>query len=85
VRASLIAADGFARASGVRLIDPRQLVISVIALCFFPFAHQATLLSPLGLNVQDPRFLTDRKAHITDLLLHGLTASASGSPRQEDS
>jgi AcrR family transcriptional regulator len=85
VQASLIAAGCLTGASGVRPLDPRQLVISVIALCFFPFAHQATLLSPLALDARDPRFLADRKAHITDLLLHGLTTSASGSPRQEDS
>jgi hypothetical protein len=77
------AAASLAGVSGVRPFEPRQAVISVIALCFFPFAHQATLLSPLGLDAQDPRFLTDRKAHITDLLRHGLTTSASGSAQQE--
>lgn len=75
VRASLIAVGGLARASGIRPFDPHQLVISVIALCFFPFAHQATLLGPLGLDAWDPQFLADRRAHITDLLLHGLTTS----------
>jgi TetR/AcrR family transcriptional regulator len=85
VRASLIAAADLADAGGVRPFDPRQLVISVIALCFFPLAHQATLLGPLGLDARDPQFLADRKAHVTDLLLHGLTSSAGGSPRHEDS
>jgi TetR/AcrR family transcriptional regulator len=85
VQASLDAAGILAGASGVRPFDPRQLIISVIALCFFPFAQQATLLGPLGLDAQDPRFLTGRKAHIIDLLLHGLTTSASGSRQQEDS
>jgi Tetracyclin repressor-like, C-terminal domain len=65
----------------VRPFEPRQLIISVIALCFFPFAHQATLLGPLGLDARDPRFLADRKAHVTDLLLHGLITSANSSPR----
>jgi len=85
VQAGINAAGSLAGASGVRAFEPRQLIISVIALCFFPFAHQATLLDPLGLNAQDPRFLADRKAHIIDLLLYGLTTSASGSPQQADS
>jgi AcrR family transcriptional regulator len=84
VQASINAAGSLAGASGVRPFDPRQLIVSVIALCFFPFAHQATLLGQLGLDAQDPRFLTDRKAHVTDLLLHGLATSAGGSPRQAD-
>jgi TetR/AcrR family transcriptional regulator len=85
VQAGINAAGSLAGVSGMRPFEPRQLVISVIALCFFPFAHQVTLLDPLGLNAQDPRFLADRKAHIIDLLLYGLTASASGSPQHADS
>lgn len=81
VRASLDAAGSLTGADGVRQFEPRQLIISVIALCFVPFAHQATVLGPLGLDTRDPQFLADRKAHITDLLLHGLT-STGDSPQQ---
>jgi AcrR family transcriptional regulator len=57
---------------GLRGVDPRQLVVSVLGLCFFPFAHRDTLLVPLGLDAGDPVFLAELKAHVVDLLLHGL-------------
>ncbi len=60
------------QAGGLRSVDPRHLVVSVLALCFFPFAHRDTLLAPLDLDPADPRFLAERKAHVVDLLLHGL-------------
>jgi hypothetical protein len=41
VQASLDAAGILAGASGVRPFEPRQVIISVTALCFFAFAHQA--------------------------------------------
>ncbi len=43
--------------------DARQLVLDVIALCYFPFAYTQTL-RPLGLNVRDPDFLVQRKQHV---------------------
>jgi TetR/AcrR family transcriptional regulator len=55
--------------------DPRQLLVSVLALCFFPFAHHATLLAPLGLDPHDPAFLAERKAHVVDLLVGRLPSS----------
>ncbi|MGI9118879.1 MAG: TetR/AcrR family transcriptional regulator, partial [Acidimicrobiales bacterium] len=57
---------------GLRPVDPRQLVVSLLALCFFPFAHQSTLLGPLGLDAGDPAFVDERKAHLLDLVLNGL-------------
>ncbi len=62
-------------AAGFRAVDARQLLVSVIALCFFPFAHNHTLLRGLGLDAQDPTFLAERKAHVVDLLLNGLRRS----------
>lgn len=60
------------RLGGFRAVDPRQLVVSVLALCFFPFVHHDTLLTPLDLDPADPVFLAERKAHVVDLLLHGV-------------
>jgi AcrR family transcriptional regulator len=77
VAAALAAVSGLAGPPGAPASDPRQLIISVVALCFFPFAHQSTLLGPLRLDAQDPRFLAGRKAHVTDLLLHGLTGGVT--------
>ncbi len=52
--------------------DPRQLLLSVMALCWFPLSQSRTLLPALGLDAQDPAFLEARKRHIVHLLLHGL-------------
>jgi AcrR family transcriptional regulator len=52
--------------------DQRQLLISILALCFFPFAHRETLLGPLGFDVDDPDFVADRVTHVVQLLRHGL-------------
>lgn len=53
-------------------VDARQLTISIIALCFFPFAHASSLIAQLGLDPHDPRFLEERKRHVTDLVLKGI-------------
>lgn len=55
-----------------RPLDPVQLLISVIALCWFPLAHEATFLQPLGLDPKDQAFWEARKQHIIDLVLHGI-------------
>jgi AcrR family transcriptional regulator len=52
--------------------DQRQVLVSVLALCFFPFAHRNTLLGPLGVDFDDPAFAGTLTAHILELLRHGL-------------
>ncbi len=54
--------------------DIRRLLVSVMALCFFPIAHRDTVLGPLGVDRDDPDFVTDTAAHIIDLLTHGALA-----------
>ena len=63
-------------AAGVRGVDARHLVVSAIALCFFPPAHQHTVLRPLGLDAGDAAFLAQRKAHVADVLLRSLRGDA---------
>jgi len=55
-----------------RQIDPTQLLLSIIALCWFPLVHTETFLQPLGIDTDDPKFWEDRKKHIIDLLRYGL-------------
>ncbi len=50
---------------GLRRFDPDQVLIALLAVSFFPLAHQATLLPNLGLDVNDPAF---RRAHRTQVL-----------------
>jgi AcrR family transcriptional regulator len=52
--------------------DARQLLLSVMGMCWFPLSQSGTLLPALGLDAQDPAFLAARKRHIVNLVLHGL-------------
>ena len=56
----------------IRQVDPAQLLLSIIALCWFPLVHTETFLHPLGINTDDPKFWEDRKRHIIDLVRYGL-------------
>lgn len=69
LQAALGVLNGLFEAAGVGGVDARHLVVSAIALCFFPPAHQHTVLRPLGLDAGDAAFLAQRKAHVADLLL----------------
>lgn len=57
---------------GITGIDPKQLLISILSLCWFPFVHTSTLLHALKLDPADPAFLTARKRHVTQLVLASL-------------
>lgn len=54
-----------------RAVDPSQLLISIVALCFFPVAFRP-FLAILGLEPDDPSFVEERKRHVVDLVLHGI-------------
>ena len=49
-------------------ITPERLVLDLTALCWYPFAHEHTLLPALGMKARDPAFLQDQKRHISDLV-----------------
>lgn len=68
-----ILAEGLKRGP-FREVDPGQLAISIVALCFFPFAHAGGLLKEIGLDPYDPTFLEARKRHVADLVLRGILA-----------
>lgn len=54
----------------------RHLVLSLVALTWFPELHRRTLVPSLGLDATDPHFLERRKQHITALLAGALPAKA---------
>jgi TetR/AcrR family transcriptional regulator len=60
---------GFAPAAETAGISPQRLLLDVIALCWYPFAHEHTLLPALGMTPRDPAFLEAHKAHIVALIL----------------
>jgi TetR/AcrR family transcriptional regulator len=49
-------------------ISPQRLVLDLIALCWYPFAHEHTLLPALGIKARDPTFLDEQKGHLGDLV-----------------
>ncbi|MCA1700110.1 MAG: TetR family transcriptional regulator [Actinobacteria bacterium] len=51
-----------------RSIDLEQLVISTVALCFFPIEHNDTVLAAMGLDATTKRFAQARKRHVVDVL-----------------
>ena len=63
----------------LRPADPAQILIDIVALCFFPLAHADSLLKALGVDPFSPAFLETRKRHVVDLVLRGLlTERAKG-------
>jgi AcrR family transcriptional regulator len=49
-------------------ISPQQLLLDIIALCWYPFAHEHTLLPALDMTPRDPVFLQEHKEHIVALI-----------------
>jgi AcrR family transcriptional regulator len=52
--------------------EAEQLVLSILALCWFPMIHARTLLPGMGGDPDDPTFVSNRRQHIIDLVLHGM-------------
>jgi AcrR family transcriptional regulator len=49
-------------------ISPQRLVLDLLALCWYPFAHEHTLLPALGMKARDPAFLDETKEHLGELV-----------------
>ena len=49
-------------------ISPERLVLDLVALSWYPFAHEHTLLPALGMRARDPAFLAEHKRHLADLV-----------------
>ena len=54
-------------------VDPEQLLITTVALCFFPIEHNDTMLAALGLDATSESFAAARKRHVVDVLERVLT------------
>ena len=48
--------------------SPQHLLLTIIALCWYPFAHEHTLLPALGMRARDPAFLEEHKQHVVALI-----------------
>ena len=49
-------------------ITPQRLALDLAAICWYPFAHEHTLMPALGMNARDPAFLDEQKRHLGDLV-----------------
>jgi TetR/AcrR family transcriptional regulator len=61
-------AAAFGPAADKAGIAPERLILDVTALCWYPFAHEHTVMPALGMRARDAEFLDDQKRHIGDLV-----------------
>ena len=52
--------------------DAAQLLLSIIALCWFHLIHAHTVAPAVGVSLEDAADLERRKRHVIGLVLHGL-------------
>ena len=57
--------------------EAAQLLLSIIALCWFPMIHARTVAPAVGVRLEDAAELDRRKGHVIGLVLHGLRGTAS--------
>jgi AcrR family transcriptional regulator len=58
----------FTPAAELAGVSPQRLVLDLVALCWYPLAHEQTLLPALRMNPRDPAFLEAHKQHLADLV-----------------
>ena len=51
--------------------EAAQLLLSIIALCWFPLIHARTVAPAVGVTLDDTDDLERRRRHVVDLVLHG--------------
>ena len=49
-------------------ISPQRLLLDLAALCWYPLAHEHTLMPALGMNARGAAFLDQQKRHLGDLV-----------------
>jgi TetR/AcrR family transcriptional regulator len=58
-------------------VDPQQLLITTVGLCFFPLEHNDTMLAAIGLDATSRGFIERRKHHVVDVLVGVLGPSTA--------
>lgn len=59
---------------GGRAREAAHLLVSMVALCWFPLIHGRTLLPTVGLDPAEAGYAEERKRHVIDLILHGVSS-----------
>jgi len=57
-------------------VDAQQLLITTVAICFFPIEHNETMLAAMGLDATSDEFTRARKRHVVDVLVRVLSPPA---------
>ena len=57
--------------------EAAQLLLSIIALCWFPLIHARTVAPAVGVVLESGADLERRRRHVIDLVLHGLRGLAA--------
>ena len=52
--------------------EAAHLLLSVLALCWFPLVHRNTYVPSVGLNPDSRAFAEERKRFVIDLILNGV-------------
>ena len=63
-------------------ISPQRLLLDIFALCWYPFAHEHTLLPTLDMTPRDPDFLHEHKEHVVALLCGLMRTGGRGRARK---
>lgn len=68
-QAGLVVIEDAAAQGIVHAADPARLLLNIIALCWFPFAHADTFTRGLGIDATDPAFIAQHKQAVLDVVL----------------
>jgi AcrR family transcriptional regulator len=65
--------------------EAAQLLLSIIALCWFPLVHGRTVAPAVGVGLNDAGAVERRKRHVIDLVLHGIRAAVPSTSTESSS
>jgi AcrR family transcriptional regulator len=74
VQAGLASLGHYFSGPAFRAAEPAHVLLSLLALCWFPLAHADTFTRGLGLDPNSPAFLPAWKRHVVTLVAGGLRA-----------
>lgn len=65
--------------------EAAHLLLSIIALCWFPVVHASTVAQAVGIKVEGAAALARRKRHVIDLVLYGVNGRSGLAPMAQSS
>jgi TetR/AcrR family transcriptional regulator len=57
-----------------RPLDSRHLLVNIVALCWYPFAQQESLMKMMEMDTYDPAFAESHKKAVVELVMNGIRA-----------